>query len=109
MSESNQRFDDLHARYAASLARKLEVLDAAWRVFEADPHDAAHRRELETHVHRLAGSAFAYGYEHLGECARTADQLLHGWDESAAETREPPAAFALRLAAPVRQLLDELG
>jgi len=109
MTESNHRFDDLHARYAASLARKLEVLDAAWRVFQADPHDQAHRRELEMHVHRLAGSALAYGYEYLGECARTVDQLLHDWHESAPETRDPPADFALRLAAPLRQLLDELG
>ncbi len=109
MTESNQRFDDLHARYAASLARKFEVLDAAWRAFEASPHDDAHRRELETHVHRLAGSALAYGYERLGERARTADQLMHGWDESTPETRGPPAVFAQHLAAPLRQLLDELG
>jgi len=109
MTEFNQRFDDLHTRYATSLARKFEVLDTAWRVFAASPHDDAKRRELETHVHRLAGSALAYGYERLGERARAADQLMHGWDESPPEARDAPATFALRLAAPLRQLLDELG
>jgi len=109
MTEFNQRFDDLHTRYAASLARKFEVLDTAWRVFAASPHADAKRRELETHVHRLAGSALAYGYERLGERARAADQLMHGWDESPPEARDAPATFALRLAAPLRQLLDELG
>ncbi|MEP7042872.1 MAG: response regulator [Dokdonella sp.] len=108
MIESNPRFDDLHARYAASLARKLDVLDAAWCGFAASPHDDARRRELETQVHRLAGSALAYGYERLGDCARVADQQMHGWDESAPDTREAPTEFALRLAAPVRLLLDEL-
>ncbi|HEY0180108.1 MAG TPA: response regulator [Dokdonella sp.] len=109
MSDSNPRFELLRARYAASLTRKREALAAAWDAFVADPHDAELRRELQTQIHRLSGSALAYGYERLGESARAADAMLRDWDESSVSLRAPPADLAARLEAPLRAVFDELS
>lgn len=69
MSDSDYRFDLLRERYRASLSTKRTALQAAWRRVAADPGDAASEAELRSLVHRLAGSAAAYGYEALGEAA----------------------------------------
>lgn len=109
MIDSSQRFDDLRARYAASLKRKQQALAAAWRDLAAAPDDDALRRELQLQIHRLAGSALAYGYERIGESARAADVVLHGWEALAPPLRDTPAGLVERLAAPVQALLDDLG
>lgn len=108
MTDSSRRFDDLRARYAASLQRKRDALAGAWNAFSPDPGDDGRRREVQTHVHRLAGSAPAYGYERLGEAARAADAALHEWDALAAPLRDAPQVLLARLALPMQRLLDEL-
>lgn len=108
MIDSSQRFDDLRARYAGSLKRKQQALGVAWREFVAAPEEDGLRRELQLQIHRLAGSALAYGYERIGESARVADGLLHGWDALAPSLRGDPQELADRLAEPMYTLLDDL-
>lgn len=109
MNDSTRRFDDLRARYAASLEYKREALAAAWGAFAAAPADEGLRRDVQMQIHRLAGSAAAYGYERLGESARAADAVVQDWDRLPLPLRGEAHELPERLAAPVRTLLDELA
>jgi len=108
MTESRPRPDVLHARYAQSLASKHAMLTKAWRAF-ADAAGAANGDELQQRVHRLAGSAPAYGYARLGSLARDIDRELAEWEGAPSDLRDSPADFAQRLAAPMQALLDCLA
>ena len=61
MTDSSERFEFLRARYTRSLASKHAALVDAWRAF-AGGADEKNASALQTLVHRLAGSAPAYGY-----------------------------------------------
>ncbi len=73
-NDADHRLALLHARYADSLPAKRAALDGAWQALAANPGDAASWREMGEHVHRLCGSASAYGYAELGERACAADR-----------------------------------
>jgi|GEM_PF-1179390 len=109
MDESRQRFELLRSRYAASLAHKHEALSQAWDRFRSQPQEDATRRELQQQIHRLCGSAPAYGYDRLGERARVADKLMRDWEMTAPSLRDAPGDLAMRLAAPLRAVLEDLG
>ncbi|MFC5489171.1 response regulator [Dokdonella soli] len=108
MSESRRHFERLRENYAGSLAHKRRSLARAWSAFAVNPHEGAVRRDLFTQIHRLCGSAPAYGYERLGDQARVADELMREWEALPPPQRAAPADLAARLAAPVRAVLDEL-
>ena len=75
-NEVDHRLQLLRARYAGSLAAKRDALVNAWQGCVGESAGVASRRELAVQVHRLCGSAAAYGYGELGECACAADRLL---------------------------------
>lgn len=75
MTDPDERFQRLRMQYAQSLPAKRAALAEAWRAYLAAPDDAALQRELSMQLHRLAGSAGAYGYEAVGVRARAADRL----------------------------------
>lgn len=79
-SDFEFRLQLLRERYAASLGHKRAALSAAWEAFAESPRDPHRRRELSMQLHRLCGSAGAYGYDRIGECACSADRLVgeHG-------------------------------
>lgn len=79
-SDFEFRLQLLRERYANSLGHKRAALAQAWQAFAADPRDVALRRELSMQLHRLCGSAGAYGYAEIGESACAADRLVgeHG-------------------------------
>jgi len=79
-SDFEFRLQLLRERYASSLGQKRAALSQAWQAFAAAPRDAALRRELSMQLHRLCGSAGAYGYAEIGENACAADRLVgeHG-------------------------------
>lgn len=108
MTDFNQRLIQLRKRYAASLQQKHEQLSEAWRVFADAPGSADARREIQTQIHRLAGSASSYGYEDIGERARAADRVLNEFERSASVTDAQTAALAAQLDEPVRQVLAEI-
>lgn len=66
----------LHARYRASFPDKRAELLAALSDWRDRPDSAEAIAELYLCVHKLAGSAGAYGFDTLTELARTADRLL---------------------------------
>lgn len=107
MTDSDHRLELLHRRYAHSLREKSAALAEAWRMFAADPSDAACARELSMQVHRLCGSAAAYGFRRLGESACVADRIIAG--ELAASERPDGDALVRRLATSVQDVLGELA
>ena len=108
MMDSSERFELLRVRYAQSLPSKYAALSGAWHAFEA-ARDEASGRELQTMVHRLAGSAPAYGYALLGELASAIDGEFTEWENGAPEGGSGLPALAHRIAAPMQALLDRLG
>ena len=69
----------LNERYRASLPEKRAAIFAAWSDWRSDVSTLASLQELCRMLHKLAGSAGAYGFIRLGESARAADALLHEW------------------------------
>jgi CheY-like chemotaxis protein len=98
-NESDDRLQLLRVRYAGSLAAKRDALANAWRDFLDASADPVRRRELTAQVHRLCGSAAAYGYVELGERACVADRLLGG---------PPPTPVPAVLDAPLQAVIDAL-
>jgi HPt (histidine-containing phosphotransfer) domain-containing protein len=108
MNDSSQRFDVLRASYAQSLASKYSALESAWHEFAAAPGAAA-LRDLHVLVHRLVGSAPAYGYAQLGDLARAADTQIAEWDNLRDTSRVSIDVLAHNLARTMRALLDALS
>ncbi|MEO5625429.1 MAG: hypothetical protein ABIQ70_05425 [Dokdonella sp.] len=109
MNESSEHFDLLRLRYAGLLSEKRRAMAQAWAAFSAMPSDAGARCELQQQLHRLCGSAQAYGYPDLGEQACSADSLLRRWEGQAPALRDAPTDLAERLGTLIRAVLEGLG
>jgi CheY-like chemotaxis protein len=107
MTDTDDRLERLHQRYANSLRAKSAALADAWRAFAASPDDAACARELSMQVHRLCGSAAAYGYRRLGDSACAADRLIGA--ELASAKCAHGEALVRRFASCVQDVLGELA
>ena len=107
MTDSSRRFERLRARYAQSLASKRAALGEAWRACVATPEPSS-LDKLQLLVHRLSGSAPAYGYKTLGRHASAIDRELMDWS-AASMDRESAADLTQRLSAAMQALIDELA
>lgn len=105
MTDQPPAFDLLHQRYVDSFARKREEIEQAWKRMLLMPDEEAARADLQRLVHRLSGSAPAYGFDALGALARTVDERLAAWQRTPAHRREPTITLANDLQAPIRSLL----
>ncbi|MCR6702170.1 MAG: response regulator [Dokdonella sp.] len=105
MTDHPPAFDLLHQRYVDSFARKREEIEQAWKRMLLMPEEEAARADLQRLVHRLSGSAPAYGFDALGALARTVDERLAGWQRTPAHRREPTITLANDLQAPIQRLL----
>lgn len=108
MTDSSRHFARLRTRYVQSLDSKHAALHEAWRVCLAMP-DPSNLRKLQVLVHRLSGSAPAYGYAALGKRASAIDGELMDWCDAASTARDSATDLAMRLAAPMQSLIDELA
>ncbi|HEU4662590.1 MAG TPA: hypothetical protein VFS55_01025 [Dokdonella sp.] len=106
MNDTDHRLELLHRRYVRSFPAKRAALVEAWLAFAAAPDDAARAQELSMQIHRLCGSAAAYGYARLGGHACAADRLVG--DELAAP-RHAGAARVAYFEAAVCAVIDELA
>lgn len=88
----------LHARYRASFPEKRDELIVALVAWHAQPQSTDTLAALYLLVHKLAGSAGAYGFDTLGELARSADLLLQSHargGEALGEDRVEPIVTAV--------------
>lgn len=100
---------ELGRRYRAGLAEKLSELALAWERWLAAPDDLAAKQSFQVLVHRLAGSAPAYGFTDVGRCAQRLDERLVGWDGDVRALRPPLNVLCHELAAPAEALMRTLG
>jgi HPt (histidine-containing phosphotransfer) domain-containing protein len=102
------RFEELQERYAQALPQKAEELAAAWTAFSDDPADPAKRSALHLAVHRLSGSAPAYGFDQLGAVAQRVDTVFSEWLGQPEFARPPAETLAAALAEGVPTLIASL-
>lgn len=102
------RFEELKERYALSLPQKTAELDAAWQRFAEAPHDAEARRALHQCVHRLSGSAPAFGLEEVGDAAQAVDSVFSDWMAVPEFERAAPTQLRQRLVDGVAELIGTL-
>jgi CheY-like chemotaxis protein len=107
MTDTDHRLEQLRRRYVNSFPAKRAALAEAWRTFCGAPDDPAAQSELSMQVHRLCGSAGAYGYPRLGECACAADRLIG--DELMATAPPRGSELVWRFEACVQAVLAELA
>src|SRR6185436_1781217 len=100
---------ELGARYAESLPEKLNELALAWEAWLADPELDSAREQVHLRVHKLAGSAPAYGYHDLGREAQRLDSLMQDWTGEVPQLRSPPSELCRRVSLPMEALLRTLG
>lgn len=105
MTDHPPAFDLLHQRYVDSFVRKRDEIEQAWKRMLLMPDEEAARADLQRLVHRLSGSAPAYGFETLGASARAVDERLADWLRTPAHRREPAITLASDLQAPIQNLL----
>jgi HPt (histidine-containing phosphotransfer) domain-containing protein len=60
---------EMRRAYASGLEAKLQTLGALMEALAAEPAAAAHRQRLLDAVHKIRGSAGAYGFEELSRIA----------------------------------------
>ena len=102
------RMEELRQRYAQSLPQKGRDIERQWQACRAAPDDRRALVELHQSVHRLSGSAPAYGFDELGALAQPIDATLAEWLGRNADAREP--ADLLRVIEPrVRALVTALA
>lgn len=106
MNDTDHRLELLRRRYEHSFPAKRVELTDAWLAFVAAPDDPGRARELSMQVHRLCGSAAAYGYARLGECACAADRLV---GDELASPRFAAAARVMHFEPAVRAVIEELA
>lgn len=76
MKEGDLSLNLLRERYQSSFPNKRDGLETAWRAFRSHAGRSGTLDSLLQLVHRLAGSAPAYGYAEIGEIAAIANRLL---------------------------------
>lgn len=108
MSQALSPTQLLHQRYRESLPLKHAEIGAQWQALQADPGNCAALQKLQQLLHRLAGSAGAYGYNTIGNLARDADAMIILRNDPLAGD-SCALAFTRRLDAPVQRLLHQLA
>ncbi|MCK9540079.1 hypothetical protein [Dokdonella sp.] len=74
--EDASAYHALRARYAASLVSKHRQLARAWAMLQGGGGRPEAREQLIAQLHRLCGSASAYGYPAIGRSACEAERCL---------------------------------
>ena len=73
-------FEELLRMYRQSLPEKRALLEQEWRaVREANEAAEAPAQALRRQLHNLSGSGGAYGFEAMGEMARTLEKRWVQW------------------------------
>lgn len=109
MTEHRNGSDDHASHYRATLGERLSELALAWEEWLAGPDEERHKNHFHQLVHRLAGSASAYGFDDVGREAQHVDSLINAWDGDVPTLRVPLGDFCRELGAPAETLLRALG
>ncbi|MDW8480241.1 MAG: response regulator [Xanthomonadales bacterium] len=109
MSDPLDALAALTADYRQKLPRRRRALAALWARLPHDDEQLGVCSELRLQVHRLAGSAGAFGFDALSRAARRVDQILKGWLLAPPASRPPRSRLIEELAQPFADLLAVFG
>lgn len=73
---ARERHAKLLRAYVASLPEKQARIEECWLQVQATDFSPGSMAGLRDLAHRLAGSAGSYGFDSLGEAAKTLDEAL---------------------------------
>ena len=107
--QTEQPYDALRQRYRMSLVDKQSELALSWERWLAAPDSPKSKSDFQSLVHKLAGSAQAYGYEDLGREAVRVDELLSRWDSEIESLRVSLRILQGDIAGRVESLLHVLS
>lgn len=103
------KLDELRLRYWRSLPQKAQDLLEHWQRAQRSPHERAALVEFHQLVHKLSGSAPAYGFDAIGALARPVDHRIAEWLRGDDADDAPDAVtFVHALGAPVAALIGAL-
>jgi HPt (histidine-containing phosphotransfer) domain-containing protein len=100
-------FEALQRMYREQLPEKRLALEAEWRAMASGGATEAHAQILRRQLHNLSGSGGAYGYDAMGEMARSLEKRWVQWLNLPAAERPDPARLCTELA-PLMHTLQEL-
>lgn len=104
------KLEELRLRYLHSLPQKAADVRAQLQRLQQQPDERALLVELHQQVHRLSGSAPAYGFDAIGALARPIDQRLSEWlRNDDPEIRTAAAVLVATLSGPVDALAEALA
>lgn len=101
-------FDSLLALYRLALKDKRQKLRRYMAMIrEAPSNEAAEAdvAELRGMLHKMAGSAGAYGFPEVSDQARAIERQWIAWLKSPADARRPASALCAELLTPTLELL----
>lgn len=100
-------FEALQRMYREQLPEKRQALDTEWcAVLEGDAAEAR-VQALRRQLHNMAGSGGAYGFEAMGEMARSLEKRWVQWLNLPPEERPDPVQLCRELA-PLMHALQQL-
>ena len=100
-------FEALQRMYREQLPEKRQTLEAEWRAMANGPATDAHAQALRRQLHNLSGSGGAYGYDAMGEMARSLEKRWVQWLNQPPAQR-PEAAQLCNELAPLMHALQEM-
>lgn len=77
VDDAQQKLEAIRARFSAELPGRIQKIRAAFDQLELHQMDASVLSELQSLVHRLAGSAGTFGHDEVGEVAAQVAHRLH--------------------------------
>ena len=101
-------FEQLQKMYRQVLPEKRAALEHEWRHLLAGAEPEPHVLELRRQLHQLSGSGGAYGYDAMGEMARSLEKRWVQWLAQPAAQRAPAEGLCGELAPLIRTLLEAL-
>ena len=99
-------FEALQRMYREQLPEKRQALDAEWKAIVGGAPAEAHAQALRRQLHNLSGSGGAYGFDAMGEMARSLEKRWVQWLNLPPAERPPPIQLCVELAPLMRTLQD---
>ena len=100
-------FEALQRMYREQLPEKARALEAEWRAVANADAAEAHAQLLRRQLHNLSGSGGAYGFDAMGEMARSLEKRWVQW-LNLPPAQRPKAAQLCNELAPLMRTLQEL-
>jgi HPt (histidine-containing phosphotransfer) domain-containing protein len=100
-------FEALQRMYREQLPEKRQLLEDEWRAMAGGNGSEAHAQALRRQLHNLSGSGGAYGFDAMGEMARSLEKRWVQWLNLPAAQRPDSAQLCTELA-PLMHALQEM-